>query len=238
MEGAKEVKNMTINYHRTGGFPPPTDHEYLKIQADGSFVMWRSMGKATFPPTPVGRFSGKLSPQDNLKLQKIAQETIKEGGIILTLSPDSALERIQVDGTESIMGIHSMPDGKWGELMQHIRPLLSQLTKYPEAAVGVELTDQGSGAKLVRYGSGILHIDLSHLFLRAVLWENMEPIDSWEKLVHDFGNMTNLLTEQNWTIGLPFEHGFTLQKEHHVAVYVYFVAFDGESPTDVSVETF
>jgi hypothetical protein len=49
---------MMIHYARSGGFRPPRDREILTIEEDGAFTMWRSVGSAVHPPSPVGRFAG------------------------------------------------------------------------------------------------------------------------------------------------------------------------------------
>ncbi len=59
---------MIVTYRRVGGMQPPPDRELLTIDDDGSFTLWRSVGWATYPPTPVGRFSGRLDGQGHMTL--------------------------------------------------------------------------------------------------------------------------------------------------------------------------
>jgi hypothetical protein len=232
---------MKISYYRVGGFMPPPDNEQLEIVGDGSFTLWRSVGWTTQPPTPVGRFAGKLDGEQNAALQREAQEAADAGNLNILLKPDSPLETISIEGSaRAQMGIHDKPDGRWWPLVARLRALLGALTAFPRAAIALEVLPGGRQARLVHQGQETLQLDLSKLNVRAVLWVDYVPRGDWAVAPQFTGTEAEVSAGPGWSLGLPFEHGFEIEEKgrdgSRIAAYVNFGVVEGDWPIPVSLE--
>ena len=230
---------MKISYRRTGGWKPPQDNERLDIQDDGIFTMWRSVGWATNPATPVGRFAGRLSEGELTTLQREASSAAQAGDIQIMITPDAPVEAIQVGGAKAVLGANDQPGGAWGPLVEHLRRLLAELTASPRAAVSVQVSDDGKKARLVHLGDEPLRLDLSTLSVRAVLWEDYDRLGDWSappRAAGD-GHLSDVRAGPGWSVDLPFSHGFEVRPGSAVVAYVNFVAYDGHEPVAVSLQS-
>src|SRR5690242_11482166 len=145
---------------------PPPDHEELEIGEEGAFSMWRSIGRATQPPTPVGLFNGRLEAGLYAELREEARAAAQARDLYISPAPDSPLEAItigDIDVHKAYLGIHDDPEGAWGALVDRLRSLLGELTRFPRAALAVEVLEGGHRARLVHRGEEPLRLDLRGL---------------------------------------------------------------------------
>ncbi len=250
-----------VRYSRSGGRTPPRDRERLEISPDGTFAMWRSIGSASHPPSPIGRFAGALDPALVAQLRREVAAAAQAGDLNVTPPPDAAIETIEVGDVRARLGIHEEPAGPWGALTQRLRQLLRDLADYPQAAIALEVILGGQGARLVHRGEEPFHIDLRFLTTRAVLWHGFSVEGDWRPseglgsaggdlmadlawspdLPVDYGldvaEGEELVAGPGWSLDLPFDHGFDITQECEVVAYVTFEVHDGEEPITVSLQS-
>src|SRR3989475_8057306 len=177
--GSDDGFGMIVDYARIGGRVPPPDNEGLQVEDDGSFRMWRSIAPA------VGRFAGTLSPAELRQLKQEAQIAAAAGDVSRPPTMDGSAERFQLDGASATMGTNDDVEGAWGDLIRHCRRLLEQLVSMPQAAVGLEVGDDGRSARLVHLGNKPITVDLSTLSIRAVLWgRGFQKVGDWSTPVN------------------------------------------------------
>lgn len=213
---------MMIRYARSGGFRPPRDREILTIEEDGSFTMWRSVGSAVQPPSPVGRFAGQLDAPTLESLKASVKAVALEGDLAIKPKPSSAVVNIETDRVKARMGIHDEPVGSWAELAESLKGLLGKLTNSPVAAITLDVDEGGRYARLIHLGQQPLLLDLSQLEVRAVLWEGHMKVGDWSTSSGDSGGNGQISAELNWEMNLPFDHHFDLAGEQTVVAYVTF----------------
>ena len=225
-----------IYYHRSGGFKPPQDNELLEINSDGTFSMWRSVGWATYPPSPIGQFGGQLDSNKTVQLQPLVEAAAGSGNLEMMISPDSPIETIELTGVHATLGIHDDAPGPWGALIEQVRPMLGELTAFPQAAIGVEVLPGGQSARLIHLGQEPVQLGLGNLTVRAVLWEGYTKKDDWWA---SKGNIipTEMTARPGWQLDLPFDHGFKVTKGLEVIAYINFELFQEEQPIPVSLES-
>jgi hypothetical protein len=209
----------------------------LEINPDGTFSMWRSVGNATQPPAPIGRFAGQLEPQIQAELQQAAAKAVEAGNFKLTPPPGAATETITLDQVQARLGANDEPEGAWAGLIEQLRRLLGDLTASPQAAISLELLDGGRAARLTHHGPDALQLDLSGLTVRAVLWEGYNKAGDWRANELPAGATDNITAGPGWSFDLPLAHGFNIAPSQEVVAYVTFAAFDGEQAIPVALET-
>jgi hypothetical protein len=224
---------MTISYLRRGGRRPPRDNESLRID-ESNFTMWRSVGAATYPATPIGHFAGTLDSETAQALTKEGASAVAAGNLSLTPKPDGSLESITVDSVRASLGANDDPKGPWQPLVSRLRQLLGDLTTQPLAAIAVRVQHDGAAAQLVHLGTEPLRLDLSALTVRAVLWQNHSVKGDWR--APNPGLSGEISAEPGWSLNLPFEHGFDVPEDASVRVYVTFSILDSDNSLPVSVE--
>ena len=222
-----------ISLTRTGGMRPPRFDERLDIANDGTFQMWRSVGTATVPATPIGRFAGRLSDAKWESLEEASRGAVGEGSREWSPLPDSPVDRLQVNVASATLGIHDNGDGAWAALIQLVRQLLVDLTGVPAAAIALEA--DGGGAALVHRGSNPLRVDLSNLSVRAVHWRGSDALDTWTTDVPSLKE--EVVAESGWRFALPMNPGFKSRPGDRVVVRATFAAHDGERMVLVSVQS-
>jgi len=213
---------MMIRFARSGGHRPPRDREILTIEEDGSFSMWRSIGSAVHPPSPIGRFVGQLNTQTRESLLAAVKEVSLEGDLVIKPKPGSAVVNIETDQVKARMGIHDEPDGPWSELAKLLQGLLGELTKCPVAAVMLDVSEGGEKARLIHLGRQPLLLDLSQLDVRAVLWEGHMKVGDWSASGTLSAEKDKTLADVNWEMDLPFNHHFDPSSQQTVVAYVTF----------------
>jgi hypothetical protein len=228
---------MSISYSRTGGFRPPRDREILEIQDTGEFTMWRSIGWATDPPSPIGRFSGEIDEALNARLHEEAAAAAKAGNLQMKLSPDSPVETIQIGEAKATVGANDEAEGPWGDVVRRLRKLLSDLTRHPQAAIALEVSKDGQTARLVHHGKEPLRLDLTAMTVRAVLWEEYDKPGDWRSPSRHSGDMANIEAGVGWSLDLPFDHGFEVGGKREVVAYVTFTVFDAKRAVPVSLQS-
>jgi len=124
-----------IRLQRWGG-RPPRDDELLEIDPDGTFRMRRTVGPATRPATPVGRFGGMLPAASRKALADLAARLEDAPAERNPLPMDASVDELTVDGAG---GTAAGPagiafSGAWGELAQVLRGMLVDLAAHPLAA--------------------------------------------------------------------------------------------------------
>jgi len=228
---------MIVTYRRVGGIQPPPDRELLTIDDDGSFTLWRSVGWATYPPTPVGRFSGRLDSADVSTLQEEASSARTGGNVHLISMPGSAIEDIQISGAHGEIATHDTPDGPWAGLVAHVRQLLGDLTAHPRAAISLQVDPAGESARLVHLGSDALRIDLTALTVQAQLWRPADYgiVRTWNAAQVPALGVTT--ASPGWTFDLPFDHCFDVVEGTSVKAFVTCTLFDDATPTLISLES-
>ena len=213
---------MMIRYARSGGFRPPRDREILTIEEDGTFTMWRSVGSAVHPPSPVGRFAGQLDPQTRESLINAVTAVSLEGDLEIIPKPGSAIVNIETDQVHARMGIHDEPNNSWADIAKLLQELLGKLTSSPVAAMKLAVSEGGKEARLIHLGQQPLILDLSALSVRAVLWEGHKKEDDWSTSGSMSGENDQISTGMNWEMDLPFDHQFDPTDEQSVVAYVTF----------------
>jgi hypothetical protein len=233
MEGGTQV--MLIEFQRSGG-RPPADQERLEIEQDGSYNLWRSVGWTTSPPTPVGRFEGKLSQEELASLQDLIKTTTPAGDLQIKAKPDSSVDRIRVGAVNAILGANDEADEPWNGLIEELREWLGTLTRSPRAAVALEVAPDGQSARLVQQGEQALRLDLSKLTVRAVLWEEYLTKGDWSAKAASEG-LGEVNAGPGWVLELSFQHNFTVGPEQEVVAYSTFTVYDGATPIPVSLSS-
>jgi hypothetical protein len=229
---------MIIHYSRTGGHRPPHDREILDIQKDGTFSLWRSIGSAAYPPTPVGRFKGQLSPADFRQVENDVENCIQAGNLKIPPLPDASIETIVLPKAQANLYIHAEPSGPWGILVTRLREYMKSLTNSPSAAISIEVSSNGKTASLSQLGSNPIQIDLADLTVRAVLWKEYRKLGDWFAPRGDLNKLpTRITAAQDWSFNLPFQHGFNVQEGQEVVAYVTFTIFDEDTPVSISLES-
>jgi hypothetical protein len=216
---------------RTGGMRPPRLDERLDVADDGTFQLWRSVGTATLPATPIGSFAGRLSDAQRRSVGEAAHAAAEEGSREWSPLPDSPVDRVQVSGVSATLGIHENGDGAWPALIRLVRDLLVDLTGLPSAAIALE--GNGGGAELVHRGTNPLRLDLSSLSIRAVHWRGDDSQGTWTT---DAPSSQDVLADAGWRLTLPLDHGFEPRPGDRIVVRATFAAHDGERMVPVSVQ--
>ncbi len=226
---------MIVNYGRTGGRRPPPDNEGLRIDDDGRFTMWRSIGPA------IGRFAGRLESSELSKIHKEVQQAAAAGDLTKEPARDGSVEGIDIPGAHATLGSNDGAEGPWGVLITHLRQLLGELIKMPQAAVGLEVKPDGKSAQLVHLGKEPLAIDLSNLSVRAVLWgPGYRKLGDWSSDEGDGAGTPSgpaqVEAAGSWSASLPFDHGFQIGKNKVLHVYVNFAASENGIRVDVTAQ--
>jgi len=213
---------MMIRYSRSGGHRPPRDREILAIEDDGSFSMWRSIGSAVQPPSPIGRFAGQLDSHTLEELITAVNAVAREGDLVIKPKPGSAVVNIETDQVKARMGIHDEPDSSWPELANLLHGLLGELTKSPLAAITLDVSEDGTSARLIHLGKMPLLLDLKQLNVRAVLWEGHIKVGDWSTSETVTGELDPISADVNWEMDLPFNHNFEADDDQKIVAYVTF----------------
>jgi len=142
-----------IRLQRWGG-RPPRDDELLEIDPDGTFRMRRTVGPATRPATPVGRFGGMLPAASRKALADLAARLEDAPAERNPLPMDASVDELTVDGAG---GTAAGPagiafSGAWGELAQVLRGMLVDLAAHPLAAIALASSDEGLRLEHLGFG--------------------------------------------------------------------------------------
>jgi hypothetical protein len=192
-----------LRLHRIGGIRPP-DNERLEIADDGGFVLWRTVGTATQPPTPVGRFEGHLSASD-LDAAKAAVDAATTGTSPASAGPahpGSSFDRLDINDVRAEVPAGAAVEGDWATAVDLARRLLHDLTAAPTAAVALDASD---GLRVVHVGTEPIELDLSELVVRAARLEDGAAVEHWEQACSGPFSVT---AAPGWDFALPFEHDF------------------------------
>jgi hypothetical protein len=207
---------VTIRYVLTGGRSIPGHDERLEIDG-GRFRLRRTTGGPV-----VGRFSGELPPTAARSVDAAADAVRGSTSLHLSMSPGASRETIEADGTTIEGDLDDAPEA-WSALVERLRDLVDRLVDAPEAAIALEVDEDGRGARLVHRGSKAVEVDLSETRIAVSAWHGYyEPAGRWER-----GPLTveaPATAEPGWRAELPFEHdlptgdGFSLQVETTFAI--------------------
>jgi hypothetical protein len=230
---------MLVKLARRGGRKPPRDNELLTVEDDGSFTLWRSVGWTTQPPTPVGRFAGRLAGEEWERLRAEVAAAQQAGDLQMTPRPDSSVDAIELaEGARGRLGNNDRPTGPWAALVATLRTLLVELTAYPQAALALEVKADGSGARLMRHGSQPLDVALDDLTVRAVQWREHAKTGDWSAPRDNaLVSRSQETTEDGWTFELPFDHGFAMEPGCEVVAYVNLAIYDNGRRVPVSLQS-
>jgi len=230
-------ESIILTYQRGGGRTSPPDREYFYAHIDGTFVMWRSVAWATYPPTPIGRFAGLLSPEITADLKREVAAANAVGRINQRSSPDAPAETIETGQTRADVGIHDLPNSPWGPLFTRIRKFLLDLTKYPEAALALTVSADGQRVQLHHQGNQVLRLDLSAVVLQAALWKPAESVTlaEWTSRPINLGSDVN--AAMGWSLDVPFKPDFATSAGSSVKVRATLTAFDSSSAVPVALST-
>jgi len=205
---------------------PPRFDESLDFGDGGAFSLWRSVGWASSPASPIGRFGGVLTPGQRRELASAADGAAADGSRSWPIRPDSPVDRLWVVGGEATLGIHDQPEGPWGALALTLRALLHDLTASPVAALALEAAD---GPHLVHLGPQELPLDLTALTVEAVHWRAGDSLGQWKSDLHeDVAGGSPVRAGTGWRLALPFSHGFALQPGDRVSTRVGVGVGDGD----------
>jgi hypothetical protein len=220
---ARSRHREALIFRREGGMPPP-DHEVLTLDAGGSFDLWRTIARASRPPSPVGRFRGQVDGDEWSQLARMIDACRRAPAVELSLPPDAAQDKVVLGKRISTWADDKTPPAPFDTLAAELRRLLGSLTASPEAAIAAEITGQ-QAAQLVHLGVKPLELDLTQARVRAVRWgDDGAAAEEWTA---DVGGPRSVAAGPDWSYQLPFEHPFGAGAT--VSVHVDEVlAFDGE----------
>lgn len=154
---------MLLAFGRHGSAFPP-ERELLHVDADGSYVLWRSFGAAA-----VGRFRGTVPDLDGLEQQVDAARGAPAPGPP-AVEPDASVEVVALrDGEEVELAADGSVGGPWGALVATCRRLLDVLTESPSAAVVASLPDAAT-LRLAHAGDEVLPVELGSLAVEVTRW--------------------------------------------------------------------
>ncbi|MHB8625897.1 MAG: hypothetical protein ACYDBJ_17765 [Aggregatilineales bacterium] len=228
---------MLISYQRRGGMQPPPDNETLTIEDDGSFSLWRSISWAVYPPTPVGRFAGKLSAAMLERLKQASAAASQSGNIHLISRPGNAIQTIELGKVRGEVSANDDAPGAWGTLITLLSDLARDLTAHPVAAIALEVADEGKSARLVHRGKQPLKLDLTGMTLHADLFrpKTYETVKGWN--ARKMATPGIVTVAAGWTFDLSFDHNFKIATGLVVQAKAEFTIFDGDQAVPVSVES-
>ena len=209
-----------LDFRREGG-SAPRDHDILTVADDGSFSMWRTVGRSTQPPSAIGRFAGAVPPERWAALSAALEQCRRADPIELSLPADAAREKVVFGKRVSTWADDAVPPAPYAALAVESRRLLSELTEAPEAAVGISA---GDPPELHHLGSDPLEIDLSGATVRAVRWEGGRVVEDWHASID---GPRSVSISKGWRLRLPSSHGFGRDAEVSFEVNEL-LAFDGE----------
>jgi len=213
---------LAMTFRRTGGMPPP-DWEVLTVAGDGTFRLWRTIARASNPPTPVGRFSGRIPDRRWTDLRQAIDACRRADPVELSLPADAAQEKVVLGKRISSWADDAVPPAPFDELVGPVRALIGELTASPEAAITADLEDNKT-ATVRHLGSAELELNLATARVRAVRWENAAAADDWQA---DVAGPRSVFAGPGWAYQMPFEHPFG--PDAAVTVQVDdLLAFDGE----------
>lgn len=225
-----------VLYTRVGGRLPPRDRERLEIFDDGEFDMWRSVGAASQPASPVGLFRGKVSEGMFNELWALVQAADAAGDLAIKPPPDSSIDTIQLPHAQARLGRHAEPEGAWGYLAQLLRECLGALASHAFAALSMEVAPSGDLLYLRHQGTQPLSLDLGKLQVRAVLWQQRTKKGDWRMANPPATLPGRMEVGPGWEYELPIGHGFTVLAGQCVAAYVTLTLYDGKLPVMVALE--
>jgi hypothetical protein len=134
--------------------------------------------------------------------------------------------------------------------------LLDELTDQPLAAVALQVERGGRGAALVHRGSRPLHLDLSRLASRAVLWgPNWWLLEDWRSGAaapggadQEAGGQAPARADQEagaaagpvvagpgWSRELPFGHGFEPGPDRMIQAFAELIVVERDLPVQVGL---
>lgn len=184
-----------LGFGRYGTVYPP-DRETLRVDADGTFTMWRSYGAPA-----VGRFSGVVPSPDVLRKQARAAAAVSPP-TARPLEPDESVESLTLDGRDEVelpAGIR--PDGPWGILLHSCRELLDELTALPSAAVVASFAGPAT-LRLAHAGSYPLPTELDSLVVEVTRWH--ESAQAGRATVHPDG-LGHVEASPGWVLDVPLD---------------------------------
>jgi hypothetical protein len=194
--------------------------------------MWRTIARASRPPSPIGRFAGTLPAERLSSLRTAAAACAKAHAVSIAPAPGASTDRVRVGSKTASWGDDQTPAAPWDRLATVLRTLLSELASSPRAAVTVEVHD-GRRAWLRHVGTEGIELDLSGATVRAVQWEDGVATGQWQSGVEGPRSAT---AEPGWAYELPFAHD--LPAGSLVTAHVdNLLAFDGEFWRACSVQT-
>jgi len=136
------------------------------VAPNGSFSLWRTIAWLSRPPSPVGRFAGALDGGALERIADLVAVAYRTDPVLSALPPDAARERLLLGERVSSWADDASPAPPFGDLARELRQLLTELTRFPDAAVVLEMS--GQGAVLALLGGGEIELDLSGAVMRTI----------------------------------------------------------------------
>ena len=217
-----------LRFHVVGGRGEPRSDEHLEVDGD-RFSLWRSAGVPT-----VGRFAGSLPADVVGDIASASEEIAREEPPVVEMPPDAALETLELpDAPVALLGQGVEPPGALGRLVVRLRGLMDELTDQPVAAVGLEIDEGWTGARLVHRGSDPVQVDVSELRVSVYAWKGYyEPAGRWQR--GPIALEAAAEAGPGWSVDLPFDHDLPTGQSHSLQVAVDFRLLDGEAWRSVS----
>lgn len=224
---------MICTYQRGGGLAQPPDYELLEVEDDGNFRMWRSVGWATVPPTPVGLFGGSIETADLVRLRQECAAASRAGDLSMRMQPGIPVESIEIEGATAELTPGPTIPGDWGPLVEHLRGLLASLTQQPRAALALELGPGRETAQLVQLGGEPLRLELGAVsILVSQQTAGGGDLGEWRLPAADLGG--EVAAGPGWSLALPFDHGLRAAPGSRLTAIVNLVVYD-EDGLDIPV---
>jgi hypothetical protein len=226
------VTRPEISYSRTGGRQAPAEFEQLRIAADGSLDIWRSVGSPL-----VGRLDGQLHSDALETVAELARAAAAAGSTDELMPPDASKVVVSVgDDATARFGDGAPPDGPWTPLAEKLRELLDSELDAPIAAIELVIEDDGRSARLVHRGDQPVSLDLSALEVSAVLWMGYyEGMSKWAAEPQQRAGA--VVAAPGWSMQLPFDHGLELGtgRTLHASTRFGLAGPDGQIPVEAAV---
>jgi hypothetical protein len=116
---SRKGMGTVLDFRREGG-SAPRDHEILTVADDGSFSMWRTVGRSTQPPSAVGRFAGAVPPERWASLSAALEQCRRTDPIDLPLPADAAREKVVFGKRISTWADDAVPPAPYAALLSSI----------------------------------------------------------------------------------------------------------------------
>lgn len=212
---------MLASYHRSGG-RRPSDDESLEIDADGSFVLTRTVGGPR-----VGSFAGTISKHSLAALTKLAEKADDYDDRPTGLPPH-VMESVATSRADISVGARAKADVPAMKLVKRMRQLVDDLTANPAAAIELTVAADGRSITMQSVGADPVEVDFGHASITYTLYGAQEELLTAGEIAGppDAARRTRLAS--GWSTTLQIEEHLTFNSRRTLDVQVEFDLFRAE----------